>query len=89
MSELAALARVPVPVKKKPSKRSKPAGEKTTSKMKTCQSPESEDKDNSHQNIQEPPGLTSGLCRERLKSPHEGETEQRENSKMMKKRRNR
>ncbi|OPJ70908.1 ellis-van Creveld syndrome protein [Patagioenas fasciata monilis] len=89
MSELAALARVPVPVKKKPSKRSKPAGEKTTSKIKTCQSPESEDKDNSHGNIQEPLGLNSGLCRERLKSPHEGETEQRENSKMLKKRGNR
>ncbi|XP_074947990.1 evC complex member EVC isoform X3 [Phalacrocorax aristotelis] len=89
VSELAALARVPVAVKKKPSKRSKPAGRKTNSKRKTFQPPESEDKDNSHENIQEPSGLTSGLCRERLQSPHEGETEPRKNSKVLKKRGNR
>ncbi|XP_076192044.1 evC complex member EVC isoform X3 [Aptenodytes patagonicus] len=89
VSELAALARVPVAVKKQPSKRSKPAAEKTNSKRKSFQSPESEDKDNSHENIQEPPGLTSGLCRERLQSPHEGETEPSKSSKMLKKRGNR
>ncbi|NXG59773.1 EVC protein, partial [Hemiprocne comata] len=89
VSEVAALARIPVVVKKKPSKRSKPTGEKTNSKIKTFQSPESEDKDNSHGHIQEPRGLTSGLCRERLQSPHEGETELRKNSKMLKKRGNR
>ncbi|NWU59500.1 EVC protein, partial [Dromas ardeola] len=89
VSELAVLARVPVAVKRKPSKRSKPAGEKTNSKRKTFQSPESADKDDSHENIQESPGLTSGLCRDRLQSPHEGETEPRKNSKMLKKRGNR
>ncbi|KAM6261259.1 evC complex member EVC isoform 2-T2 [Porphyrio hochstetteri] len=78
--ELAALARVPMVVKK-PSKRRKPAGEKTNSKIKTFQSPESDDKDNSHESIQEPPGLTSVLRRERLHSPREGETEPRKNSK--------
>ncbi|XP_074879043.1 evC complex member EVC isoform X3 [Buteo buteo] len=87
VSELAALARVPVAVKKKPSKRSKPAGEKT--KRKTFQLPESADKDDSQENIQEPPGLSSGLCRERLQSPQEGETEPRKNSKLLKKRGNR
>ncbi|XP_051475220.1 evC complex member EVC isoform X2 [Apus apus] len=89
VSEVAALARVPLVVKKKPSKRSKPGGEKTNSKIKNFPSPESEDKDNSHENIKELPGLTSGLCRERLQSPHEGETELRKNSKMLKKRSNR
>ncbi|XP_010076317.1 PREDICTED: ellis-van Creveld syndrome protein-like, partial [Pterocles gutturalis] len=89
VSELAALARVPVAVKKQPSKRSKPAGEKANSKRKTFQSPESADKDDSHENIQEPPGLTSGLCRERLQSPHDGENEPRKTSKMLKKRDNR
>ncbi|NXP49042.1 EVC protein, partial [Heliornis fulica] len=78
MRELAGLARVPVVVKNKPSKRNKPAGEKSS---KTFQSPELDDKDNSNENIQEPPGLTSGLCRERLHGPHEGETEPRKNSK--------
>ncbi|XP_054679720.1 evC complex member EVC isoform X3 [Grus americana] len=87
VSELAALARVPVAVKKKPSKRNKPTGEKTNSKIKAFQSPESDDKDNLHENIQEPPGLTSGLCRERLHSSHEGETEPRKNSKDAKKQR--
>ncbi|XP_061235758.1 evC complex member EVC isoform X2 [Neopsephotus bourkii] len=85
--ELAVLARVPVAVKKKPSKRSKPVGEKT--KRKTFQSPQSAEKDDSHENIQEPPGPTSGLCRERLQSPHESESEPRKNSKMLKKRDNR
>ncbi|NXH19507.1 EVC protein, partial [Bucco capensis] len=89
LSELAALARVPLAVKKKPSKRSKLAGEKTNAKRKTFQSPDSGDKSDSHENIQEPPGLTSGLCRERLQSPHEEETEPRKNSKMLKKRGNR
>ncbi|KAM9661043.1 evC complex member EVC isoform 3-T3 [Morphnus guianensis] len=89
VSELAALARVPVAVKKKPSKRSKPAGEKTNSKRKTFQLPESADKDDSQENIQEPPGLSSGLCRERLQSPQEGETEPMKNSKLLKKRGNR
>ncbi|XP_057282576.1 evC complex member EVC isoform X2 [Pezoporus wallicus] len=85
--ELAVLARVPVAVKKKPSKRSKAVGEKT--KRKTFQSPQSAEKDDSHENIQEPPGLTSGLFRERLQSPHESEPEPRKNSKMLKKRGNR
>ncbi|XP_074003618.1 evC complex member EVC [Numenius arquata] len=89
VSELAVLARVPIAMKKKPSKRSKPAGEKTKSKRKTFQSPESADKDDSHENIQEPPGPTSGLCRDGLQSPHEGETEPRKNSIMLKKRDNR
>ncbi|XP_061848896.1 evC complex member EVC [Colius striatus] len=69
VSELAALARVPVALKKQSSKRSKQAGKKNNSKRKTFQSPESADKDDSHENIQEPPGLTSGLSRERLQSP--------------------
>ncbi|NXY40317.1 EVC protein, partial [Ceuthmochares aereus] len=60
VSELAALAHVPVLVKKKPSKRSKPPGEKTNSKRKSS---ESTDKDESPENIQEPSGLTPGLCR--------------------------
>ncbi|XP_062492316.1 evC complex member EVC isoform X5 [Pezoporus occidentalis] len=85
--ELAVLARVPVAVKKKPYKRSKAVGEKT--KRKTFQSPQSAEKDDSHENIQEPPGLTSGLFRERLQSPHESEPEPRKNSKMLKKRDNR
>ncbi|NXI50825.1 EVC protein, partial [Chloroceryle aenea] len=89
MSELAALAQVPMAVKKKPSKRSKTSGEKTNSKRKTFQSPESAGKDESHENIQEPSGLTSGLCRDGLQSPHEGETETKKNSKMLKKRGNR
>ncbi|XP_040449768.1 ellis-van Creveld syndrome protein isoform X3 [Falco naumanni] len=74
VSELAVLTRVPVAVKKQPSKRSKPAGEKTNSERKTFQSPESADKDDSHENIQELPGLTSGLCRGILASerPVEG-----------------
>ncbi|NXG46419.1 EVC protein, partial [Psilopogon haemacephalus] len=63
MSELAALARVPMAVKKQPSKRSKPAGEKRNSNKKTFHSPESADKSDSHENDQELPGLTSGLCR--------------------------
>ncbi|NXG78086.1 EVC protein, partial [Baryphthengus martii] len=63
VSELAALARVPVAVKKKPSKRSKSAGKKTKSERKTFQSSESAERDDSYENIQEPPGLTSGLCR--------------------------
>ncbi|KAM9580295.1 evC complex member EVC isoform 5-T5 [Guaruba guarouba] len=83
--ELAVLTRVPVAVKKKPSKRSKPIGEKT--KRKTFQSPQSAEKDDSHENIQEPPGLTSGLCRERLQSPHESEPEPRKNSQDAKKER--
>ncbi|XP_069712431.1 evC complex member EVC isoform X2 [Phaenicophaeus curvirostris] len=89
VSELAALAQVPVAVKKKPSKRSKPPGEKTNSKRKTFQSSESTDKNDSHENIQEPSGLTPGLCRGNLQSLHEGETEPRKNSKMLKKRGNR
>ncbi|NXN31284.1 EVC protein, partial [Nycticryphes semicollaris] len=89
VGELAELARVPVTVKKKPSKRSKSAGEKTKSKRKTFQSPESVDRDDSHENTQEPPGLTSGLCRDKLQSPHEGETEPRKNSNTLKKKDNR
>nr|XP_009934671.1 PREDICTED: ellis-van Creveld syndrome protein [Opisthocomus hoazin] len=89
VKEVAALARVPLAMKKKPSKSSKPAGEKTNSKRRIFQSPESAGKDDSHENVQEPPGLTSGLCRERLRSPHEGEVEPRKNSKMLKKRDNR
>ncbi|XP_068005595.1 evC complex member EVC isoform X1 [Melanerpes formicivorus] len=60
MSELAALARVPMAVKKQPSKRSKAAGDKRNSKRKTFHSPESADKSDSHENVQEPPGLASG-----------------------------
>ncbi|NWR68377.1 EVC protein, partial [Centropus unirufus] len=89
VNQLAALARVPVAVKRKPFKRCKPAGEKTTSKRKTFQSSESADKDDSHENIEEPSGLTSGLCRGSLQSPHEWETEPRKNSKMLNKRGNR
>ncbi|NWH62815.1 EVC protein, partial [Geococcyx californianus] len=90
VNELAALARVPVVMKKKKlSKRSKTAGEKPNSKRKTFQSSESADKDDSHETIQEPSGLTSGLCREGLQSPHEGESEPRKNPKMVKKRGNR
>ncbi|XP_053921098.1 evC complex member EVC isoform X3 [Cuculus canorus] len=89
VSELAALARVPMAVKKKPSKRSKPAGEKTNSKRKTFQSSELTDKDDYHENIQEPSGLTAGLYRGNLQGLHEGETEPRKNSKMLKKRGNR
>ncbi|KAM9027696.1 evC complex member EVC isoform 5-T5 [Ara ararauna] len=83
--ELAVLTRVPVAVKKKPSKRSKPIGEKT--KRKTFQSPQSAEKDDSHENIQESPGLTSGLCRGRLRSPHESEPEPKKNSQEAKKER--
>ncbi|XP_054247574.1 evC complex member EVC [Indicator indicator] len=89
MSELAALARVPMAVKQQPSKRSKAAGDKRNSKRKTFHSPESADKSDSHESVQEPPGLTSGLCRDRLQSPHEEEAEPRQNSKMLKKRGNR
>ncbi|XP_071600079.1 evC complex member EVC isoform X1 [Heliangelus exortis] len=89
VSELASLARVPVMVKKKPSKRSKTTGEKINLQIKAFQSPESEDKQNSHENVQEGPELTSGLCRGRVQSPREGETELRKNSKMLKKRGNR
>ncbi|XP_068044754.1 evC complex member EVC isoform X2 [Anomalospiza imberbis] len=85
MSELAVLTRVPLTVKKKPSKRSKPAGEKANSKRQTFQSPEPAEKDDSHENIQEPYGITSGLCRGMSQSSHEGETEPRKNSKMLKK----
>ncbi|XP_027498536.1 ellis-van Creveld syndrome protein isoform X4 [Corapipo altera] len=85
VSELAVLTRVPVTVKKKPSKRSKPAGEKIKSRRQTFHSPQSAEKDDSHENIQEPHGLTSDSCREMLQSPHEGETEQRKNSNMLKK----
>ncbi|NXM29044.1 EVC protein, partial [Oxyruncus cristatus] len=85
VSELAVLTRVPMAVKKKPSKRSKPAGEKTKSKRQTFHSPESTEKDDSHENIQEPHGLNSGSCREMLQSPHEGETETRKNSNTLKK----
>ncbi|NXJ94370.1 EVC protein, partial [Corythaixoides concolor] len=88
VSELAVLARVPVAVKKQHSKRSKAAGEKTNSKRKSFPLPESAGKDDSHENIQEPPGLTSGLCRETLQSPQDGETEPKKNSKMLKKRGN-
>ncbi|NXC39082.1 EVC protein, partial [Penelope pileata] len=83
VTELAALARVPVTVKKQLSKGSKPAGEKT--KRGTCKSPELEDKDDSCENIQEAPGLNSILHREGLARLHEGETEQRKNTKMQKK----
>uniref|UniRef100_A0A8C3KW84 EvC ciliary complex subunit 1 n=1 Tax=Chrysolophus pictus TaxID=9089 RepID=A0A8C3KW84_CHRPC len=91
ITELAALARVPVTVKKQLSKRSKPAGPKTNSNSKrgTLKSPESEDKDDSCENIQEPLRLNSNLCRERSERPHEGETEPRKNTKMLKKRGNR
>ncbi|XP_037990381.1 ellis-van Creveld syndrome protein isoform X2 [Motacilla alba alba] len=85
VSELAVLTRVPLTVKKKPSKRSKPAGEKANSKRQTFQSPKPAEKDDSHENIQEPYGITSGLCREMSQSSHEGETEPRKNSKMLKK----
>ncbi|XP_030802979.1 ellis-van Creveld syndrome protein [Camarhynchus parvulus] len=85
VSELAVLTRVPLTVKKKPSKRSKPAGEKANSKRQTFQSPKPAEKDDSHENIQEPHGITSGLCREMPQSSHEGETEPRKNSKMLKK----
>ncbi|XP_048799082.1 ellis-van Creveld syndrome protein isoform X1 [Lagopus muta] len=91
ITELAALARVPVTVKKQLSKRSKPAGEKrnANSKRGTLKSPESEDKDDSCENIQEPLRLNSSLCRERSERPHEGETETRKITKMLKKRGNR
>ncbi|NXO00286.1 EVC protein, partial [Rhinopomastus cyanomelas] len=89
VTELAALARVPVTVTKKPSKRIKTAGKKSNSKRKDFQSPESVSKDETYGNIQESPGSNSGLCRERLHSPHEGETEPRKDSKMLKKRGNR
>ncbi|XP_053831122.1 evC complex member EVC isoform X4 [Vidua macroura] len=85
MSELAVLTRVPLTVKKKPSKKSKPAGEKANSKRQTFKSPEPAEKDDSHENIQEPYGITSGLCRGMSQSSHEGETEPRKNSKMLKK----
>lgn len=39
------------------------SGEKTNSKRKTFQLPESADKDDCQENIHEPPGLSSGLCR--------------------------
>ncbi|NXR27989.1 EVC protein, partial [Cinclus mexicanus] len=83
--ELAVLTRVPLTVKKKPSKRSKPAGEKANSKRQTLQSPEPAEIDDSHENIQEPHGITSALCREMPQSSHEGETEPRKNSKMLEK----
>uniref|UniRef100_A0A8C5JS56 EvC ciliary complex subunit 1 n=1 Tax=Junco hyemalis TaxID=40217 RepID=A0A8C5JS56_JUNHY len=83
--ELAVLTRVPLTVKKKPSKRSKPAGVKANSKRQTFQSSEAAEKDDSHENIQEPYGITSGLCREMPQSSHEEETEPRKNSKMLKK----
>ncbi|NXL85893.1 EVC protein, partial [Alectura lathami] len=89
ITELAALARVPVPVKKQPSERIKSAGAKRNSKRGMSKSPESEDKDDPCENTQEPPGLNSSLCREKLERPHEGETELRKNSKMLKKRGNR
>ncbi|XP_053796338.1 evC complex member EVC isoform X4 [Vidua chalybeata] len=85
MSELAVLTRVPLTVKKKPSKKSKPAGEKANSKRQTFKSPEPAEKDDSHENIQEPYGITSSLCRGMSQSSHEGETEPRKNSKMLKK----
>ncbi|XP_035403180.1 evC complex member EVC isoform X2 [Cygnus atratus] len=87
VTELAALARIPVTVKKLPSKRSKPAGEKT--ERRSIHSPESEDKDNYCENIQEPPGLKSSLCREKLQRPHKEQAEPRKNSKMLKKKGNR
>ncbi|XP_058694549.1 evC complex member EVC isoform X2 [Poecile atricapillus] len=65
--ELAVLTRVPLTLKKKPSKRSKPAGEKANSKRQTIQSPEPAEKDDSHEYIQEPHGITSGLCRNKGK----------------------
>ncbi|XP_025977744.2 evC complex member EVC isoform X1 [Dromaius novaehollandiae] len=89
VTELATLAHVPLPMKKQLSKRSKPTGEKTNAKRKTFQSPESEDKGDSHENIQEPPGQTSGLYRDKSQSSREGETEPRKNSKMLKKGSNR
>ncbi|OXB72870.1 UNVERIFIED_CONTAM: hypothetical protein H355_005260 [Colinus virginianus] len=89
VTELAALARVPVTVKKQLFKRSKPAEEKTNSKRGALKSPKSEDKDDSCENIQESLELNSSSCRERLKRPHEGETEPRKNTKMLKKRGNR
>ncbi|XP_068535997.1 evC complex member EVC isoform X1 [Anas acuta] len=87
VTELAALARIPVTVKKQPSKRSKPAGEKT--KRRSIHSPELEDKDDYCENIQEPPGLKSSLCREKLQRSHKEEAEPRKNSKMLKKKGNR
>ncbi|XP_040411446.1 ellis-van Creveld syndrome protein isoform X2 [Cygnus olor] len=87
VTELAALARIPVTVKKQPSKRSKPAGERT--ERRSIHSPESEDKDNYCENIQEPPGLKSSLCREKLQRPHKEQAEPRKNSKMLKKKGNR
>ncbi|XP_032042892.1 ellis-van Creveld syndrome protein isoform X2 [Aythya fuligula] len=87
VTELAALARIPVTVKKQPSKRSKPAGEKT--KRRSIHSPELEDKDDYCVNIQEPPGLKSSLCREKLQRSHKEEAEPRKNSKMLKKKGNR
>ncbi|OXB56277.1 hypothetical protein ASZ78_011428 [Callipepla squamata] len=63
VTELAALARVPVTVKKQLSKRSKPAEEKTNSKRGTLKSPKSEDKDDSCENIQESLELNSSSCR--------------------------
>ncbi|NXA31399.1 EVC protein, partial [Eudromia elegans] len=89
VTELAALARVPLTMKKQLSKRSEPTGEKTNPKRKSFQSPESEDKGDSHENIQEPPGETSGLYRDKSQSSHEREIEPRNNSKMLKKRGNR
>uniref|UniRef100_G1NJD1 Uncharacterized protein n=1 Tax=Meleagris gallopavo TaxID=9103 RepID=G1NJD1_MELGA len=92
ITELAALARVPVTVKKQLSKKSKPAGKKTNSNSKrgTSKSPELEDKDDSCENIQKPLRLNSSLCRYRgSERPHEGETEPRKNTKMLKKRGNR
>ncbi|NP_001005347.1 ellis-van Creveld syndrome protein [Gallus gallus] len=86
VTELATLTRVPVTVKEQLSKRSKPAGEKTKSKRGTLKPPESEDRDDSCENIQEPLRLNSSLCRERLERPREGETEPRKNTKMLKKR---
>ncbi|XP_059701181.1 evC complex member EVC isoform X2 [Haemorhous mexicanus] len=85
VNELAVLTRVPLTVKKKPSKRSKPAGEKANSKRQTFQSPEPAEKVDSYENNQEPHGITSALCREMSQSSHEGETEPRKNSKMLKK----
>ncbi|NXI36760.1 EVC protein, partial [Galbula dea] len=86
LNELAALARVPVAVKKKPSKRSEIAREETNPKRKIFQSPESADKSDYHENTQEPPELTSSLCRYKgLQSPHEEDNEPRKNSKDAKK----
>uniref|UniRef100_A0A8C2U4U2 EvC ciliary complex subunit 1 n=1 Tax=Coturnix japonica TaxID=93934 RepID=A0A8C2U4U2_COTJA len=89
ITELAALARVPVTMKKQLSKRSKPAVEKTNSNRRSLKSPELEDNDDSCENNQEPLSLNSSLCRERLERPHEGETEPRKKTKMIKKRGNR